>query len=316
MRTEFEFIQNIKEKFGLDKVGDDCAILTIDKNNRCVVTTDMLIEDIDFRLDWTTPEFLGHKALAVSLSDVAAMGAEPKWAMLSLGVPEKLWKGDFLGRLYEGWHELAQKFDVEMIGGDISRSPDRLVLDSIAGGVTDSQKPIQRSTARPGDTIFVSGTLGGAAGGLKLLERGELIDKTRSPSLNALILKQLAPNPKVELAVALRSRGLVSAMIDISDGFSSDLNHLCTASGVGAIIDSLPIDKTLLGHFPMVEVVEMALNGGEDFEILFTVPPEKVSEVKTFPVYAVGITTADPGVIELVTDGRKQIIEPMGFHHF
>ncbi len=134
MRSEFDFIQNIKNKYGLGKIGDDCAVLPKDDKTDMVVTADMLVEEIDFRLDWTTPEFLGHKALAVSLSDIAAMGAAPDWAMLSIGVPPELWENDFLDRFYAGWHKLAAEHSVELVGGDISRVPDKFVIDSVVGG--------------------------------------------------------------------------------------------------------------------------------------------------------------------------------------
>ena len=172
MRSEFEFIQHIKEKYSLDRIGDDCAVLPKDDKTDMLVTSDMLVEDIDFRLEWTTPEFLGHKALAVSLSDIAAMGGDPKWAVLSIGVPERLWRQDFVDRLYKGWHELAREFGVELVGGDISRTPDKLVIDSTVFGDVPKGEAIFRSGARPADRIFVSGTLGDAAGGLKLLESG------------------------------------------------------------------------------------------------------------------------------------------------
>ena len=149
MRSEFDFIQNIKQEYGLEHVGDDCAVLPKDSETDMVVTADMLVEDIDFRLEWTTPEALGHKALAVSLSDVAAMGAEPKWAMLSLGVPEQLWSSSFLDQFYEGWHTLAERYGVELIGGDVSRVPSKLVIDSVVGGETPKGRAIRRSGARP-----------------------------------------------------------------------------------------------------------------------------------------------------------------------
>jgi len=122
-RSEFEFIQNIKTKFSLTKIGDDCAILPKDDKTDLLVTADLLVEDIDFRLEWTTPELLGHKALAVSLSDIAAMGGDPRWSMLSIGIPERLWNSDFVDRFYDGWFELARKFDVDLVGGDVSRTP-------------------------------------------------------------------------------------------------------------------------------------------------------------------------------------------------
>ena len=113
-----------------------------------VITTDLLVEDIDFRLDWTIPEFLGHKALAVSLSDIAAMGAKPVWSMLSIGVPEKIWKTDFVDKFYEGYFELAKKFDVELIGGDVSKTPDKIVIDSIVAGEVEKGKAILRSARK------------------------------------------------------------------------------------------------------------------------------------------------------------------------
>ena len=130
MKGEFDFIHSLKLKYRLGHIGDDCAVLPNNDQTDLVITSDMLVEDIDFRLDWTTPEFLGHKALAVSLSDIAAMGATPKWAMLSIGIPETLWKTDFLDRFYTGLHDLASQHGVEIIGGDISRVPDKLVVDS------------------------------------------------------------------------------------------------------------------------------------------------------------------------------------------
>ena len=114
MRTEFEFINSLQEKYALTKIGDDCAVLPKDSKTDLVITTDLLIEDIDFKIEWTKPEFLGHKALAVSLSDVAAMGAKPVWSMLSIGIPEKIWKTDFVEKFYDGYLRLAKKFDVEL----------------------------------------------------------------------------------------------------------------------------------------------------------------------------------------------------------
>src|SRR5688572_5961364 len=132
---EFDFINNIKKKYSLGLIGDDCAVLPKDGENDLLVTSDMLVEGIDFRLDWTNARMLGHKALAVSLSDIAAMGARAAWALLSIGVPADLWSGPFLDEFYAGWHELAQIHSVEMAGGDVSKSPRGLVIDSTVGGV-------------------------------------------------------------------------------------------------------------------------------------------------------------------------------------
>lgn len=314
MKSEFKFIQDLKKKYSLDKIGDDCAVLPKDNKTDMVVTADMLVEDIDFRLDWTTPEFLGHKALAVSLSDIAAMGAEPKWAMLSIGIPKHLWKTDFLDRFYEGWHALARKFEVELVGGDVSRSPDKFIADSIVSGSVQKGKAILRSTANRGDKIYVSGSLGGAAGGLKLLERGMHEENSNDEKTSALIERQLKPIPRLELAASLRD--IASAMIDISDGFSSDLHHLCEASGFGGLIGNLSVDTNLYGPFENEQAIQLALHGGEDFELLFTVPQEKIFGLKDLPVTRVGIIGSVSGNIELIRGAEKTILQPKGYRHF
>src|SRR5687768_188077 len=270
MRSEFEFIRNIKEKYGLKRVGDDCAVLPKDSKTDLVVTADMLVEDVDFRLAWTTPELLGHKALAVSLSDIAAMGATPKWALLSIGVPESIWKGDFVDRFYHGWFEIAATHKVELIGGDVSRTPDKVVIDSVAAGEVATGRAVMRSGAKAGDSIFVTGSLGGAAAGLDLLEAGTLYSKVRGKK-GRLLERQLRPTPRIEIGKYLSSRSLASSMIDVSDGLGSDLYHMCHASGVGAIInlDDIPLDENL-NQLTVVDRRAFAIGGGEDFELLFT----------------------------------------------
>jgi thiamine-monophosphate kinase len=316
MRSEFDFIQNIKNKYGLSKIGDDCAVLPKDDKTDMVVTADMLVEDIDFRLDWTTPEFLGHKALAVSLSDIAAMGAKPMWAMLSIGIPESVWATDFIDRFYSGWFALAEKFGVELVGGDISKTPDKLVIDSIVSGEVPQGKAILRSTAKPGDGVFVSGTLGGAAGGLSLLENDWRFDDNGKEETKNLILRQLQPQPQIELSKILQSQHLASSMIDISDGFSADLAHLCESSRVGATIGNMSVDGNLYSHFSNQQAIQMALHGGEDFELLFTVPQEKISDVKKLSVLRVGIISSSIEMIDLIHGTNKTILEPKGYRHF
>lgn len=316
MPTEFQFIQNIKKKYGLKYVGDDCAVLPKDDKTDMVVTADMLVEDIDFRLDWTTPEFLGHKALAVSLSDIAAMGATPKWAMLSIGLSESLWNSDFADRFYEGWHALATEFNVELVGGDVSRTPDKIVIDSVVGGEVPKSEAVLRSTAKPGDAIFVSGTLGSAAGGLKILEGGERFDENGPDATRNLILRQLQPQPRLKLANTLQSQYLVSSMIDISDGFSSDLAHLCEASCVGATIDNVPVDENLHADFSIEDAFQLALHGGEDFELLFTVPQEKITEAEKLSVFRVGIISSNIEVIDLARGTKTTVLRPKGYRHF
>jgi thiamine-monophosphate kinase len=343
MTSEFEFITNLKNKSAKFPqpairvgIGDDCAVLAKDGKTDLVVTTDLLVEDVDFRLEWTKPEFIGHKALAISLSDVAAMGAKPVWAMLSIGIPEKIWKTNFVDKFYGGWFALAKRFDVALIGGDVSKTPDKIVIDSIVAGSVQKGKAVLRSGAKVGDLIFVTGNLGGAAAGLELLEKGEKIKKGAKNFIQKLLLRQLTPNPQIEIGQILGEKILATAMIDLSDGLSSDLAHICRASRVGAKIfaDKIPFDENLRkfltqrrkdakaqrkeNHF--LEDLDYALNGGEDFELLFTINSKKKfrleKELKNFPFSCVGEITANAEIIELITNKETTILEPKGFRHF
>jgi thiamine-monophosphate kinase len=315
MRSEFELIQNIKDGYSLRYVGDDCAVLPQNGEMDLLMTADLLVEDIDFRLEWTTPELIGHKSLAVSLSDVAAMGGTPVWSMLSLGIPEHLWKSDFIDKFYEGWFALANEFKVELIGGDISRTPDKLVIDSVVGGEVAKGTAIVRSGAKPSDKIYVTGTLGGAAGGLELLENDARIGDIASQSL---VLSQLQPQPKVVLGKLLQSQHIATSLIDLSDGLSSDLRHICDASGVGAqiIAENIPINPHLAAHFPPEKCLEMALNGGEDLELLFTTSEKISSYPDSLQFTHIGEVTANVGTIELSVGGESCRLPPKGYRHF
>ncbi|MBV9214982.1 MAG: thiamine-phosphate kinase [Acidobacteria bacterium] len=311
MRTEFEFIDEVRSNFGLGLIGDDCAVLPKDDRTDQVVTADLLIEGVDFRPEWTNPEYLGHKALAISLSDIAAMGADAKWGLLSIGIAEDRWKTDFLDKFYLGWHRLARKFGVELVGGDVSRMESGVVIDSIVGGEVPKGRAILRSGAHPGDGVFVTGPLGGAAGGLKLLESGKAGPK-------GLINKQLQPTPQIYLAKRLQALDLVSASIDISDGLSSDLVHLCKASGVGAEIDrnSVPMHPDLVTQFPLESCLEMAFNGGEDFELLFTANSDSVAASGIPEIVQIGEITDRSGTIFLIDGAFRTPLTPKGYSHF
>jgi len=322
VKSEFEFIEAVRRRYSLSKIGDDCAVLPKDSKTDLVITTDLLVEDIDFRLDWTTPEFLGHKALAVSLSDVAAMGAKPVWAMLSIGIPENIWKTDFVEKFYDGWFALAKKFDVELVGGDVSKTPDKIVVDSIAAGEVKKGKAILRSNARIGDLIFVTGALGGAAAGLQLLETGGRFDQSIHKNL---LLRQLKPDPQTEIGKILGSKNLATAMIDVSDGLTSDLNHVCRESQVGAEIfaDKIPDlfdSEKFSSVFDSSEIKNFVLNGGEDYELLFTVSPGKKNRVEKELAKSefslIGKVTATVEIIELNLGNKIEILEPKGFRHF
>jgi thiamine-monophosphate kinase len=319
MKSEFEFIENLRRRRNLSKIGDDCAVLPKDSKTDLVITTDLLIEDIDFRLDWSKPEFIGHKALAVSLSDVAAMGAKPVWAMLSIGIPEEIWKTDSVEKFYDGWFRLAKKFNVELVGGDVSKSPDKIVIDSIVAGEVFRGKAVLRSGARAGDLIFVTGVLGGAAAALKLLENGEKYENSES---NKLLLRQLKPNPQTDIGKILGTKNLATSLIDISDGLTGDLFHICAESKVGAkmFADKIPVEIAISNFKFQISNLEFALFGGEDFELLFTVDPKKKFAVekalKNHKISLIGEVTANEEIIELITGKKSEILEPKGFRHF
>ncbi|MFM9905099.1 MAG: thiamine-phosphate kinase [Pyrinomonadaceae bacterium] len=327
MTSEFKFIENLKSKFSLTHIGDDCAVLPRDADTDMLVTADMLVEDIDFRLEWTTPELLGHKALAVSLSDIAAMGGTPIWAMLSLGIPENVWNTDFIDRFYLGWHSLANKSGVELVGGDISRVPDKLIIDSIVGGELPKGKAILRSGAIIGDAIVVTDHVGGSAGGLKLLENGRRLASDLASWEDVLLSIHLKPSPQTGTGIYLEQNMLAHSMIDISDGLVSDLQHICKASNVGAKLfaDKIPINLNLHNLFHSFdEQLNLGLNGGEDFQLLFTLPKDKIPDLsanmlagKDYGLFnVIGEVTANIGVVELVQNGKSEALKPKGYRHF
>lgn len=262
--------------------GDDAALIGI-PTGRAAITTDLIVEDVDFTLDTFGPQDIGWKAMAVNVSDIAAMGATPLYALATISlhpdVPIALFEG-----VADGLFEAAEAFGVYVIGGDISRARELTVGATLIGIPGD--RSVTRSGARPGDAIFVTGHLGGAAGGLIALE--QQIDAP------GLIERQRRPRPRVEEGRHAAMNG-ATAMIDLSDGLARDLGHVTAASAVGCEIDvgALPIDDELavLGADP----VELAITGGEDYELLFTIPD---------PTVVGGIDAMQIGVI---TDGEARI---------
>jgi thiamine-monophosphate kinase len=311
----------------LQGIGDDAAVIRQRAGFDTVVTADLLVEDVDFRLGRgrTSPRDLGHKALAVSLSDVASMGARPRFCLLSVGVPRVRWRGNFLEEFYAGVRSLAGAHGVLIIGGDTSRTPERVVVDSIVLGEVRSGRAVLRSGARAGDQIFVTGSLGGAAAGLKILESGAVRQSRalrRSETLG-LVARQLRPTPRVEWGAMLGERRLASALIDLSDGLSSDLAHVCRESRVGARVEaaSLPLDPLLQSAgIATDDALSLALDGGEDFELLFTVSERDArrlpDELGGVPVTRIGEVTRERGKVRLVHNGRARLLRPGGFEHF
>src|SRR5829696_4516713 len=335
MRSEFDFINALRARVAstsqslITGIGDDAAVFRNSAGKETVITADLLVEDIDFRRTTTPPFLLGHKALAVSLSDIAAMGSRPLWSLISIGVPEDIWQSDFVERLYDGLFELANRYGVQLIGGDISRTNDHIVIDSILIGECAAGKSVTRSGASAGDQIFVTGSLGAAAAGLRLIERGAHLAEQNlgdddSQRLDHVLLRQLRPEPRVGWGIVLGEERLATSMIDLSDGLSSDLNRLCSASGVGALIDSslLPIDQqvTELCGRRALDPLQLALHGGEDFELLFTI---KTTDVARLPRKVDGAGIKCIGTVQSASEGvkisegsRTWALKPGGWMHF
>ncbi len=335
--NEFDFIDHLRtraEALGypsqlLRGIGDDAAVIRQITGQDTVVSADLLVEDVDFHRDAIQPRLLGHKALAVSLSDIAAMGARPRWALVSLAIPADIWASDFVAEFNEGLLSLADSYEVRLVGGDLSRSPRRIVIDSIVMGDCASGNAVLRSGAKPGDLLFVTGSLGGSAAGLRLIERGARvgIHELEDPdvrSIQELLMRHLRPAPRVGWGLVLGEERLASAMIDISDGLSSDLHHLCRESRVGAVIESgkLPIDSRAAGLCGRraLDPLMLALHGGEDFELLFAVSSENVTKLPS-KVDGVGLTRI--GEIKPESDGirvsegsRLWDLKPEGWKHF
>jgi thiamine-monophosphate kinase len=335
--NEFDFIKRIRmlaqqnrRSSGLVRgIGDDAAVLKSLTGTDVVISTDLLVEDVDFRRETTRPELLGYKALAVSMSDIAAMGARPRWALMSIGVPKDVWESGFMDKFYEGFFQLAGRYDVKLIGGDVSRTPEKVIIDSIVIGECPVEREVFRSGAGPGDQIYVTGFLGDAAAGLRLLDRGARLhpgatNQHEGNSVDHLLLRHLQPEPRVGWGLLIGEQRMASAMIDISDGLSSDLNHLCEESGVGALVEaaSLPIDHvvTEICGRRALDPLMLALHGGEDFELLFTVKPENVSRL---PARVDGVSITRIGEVRTRSEGirisegsRTWDLEPGGWEHF
>jgi thiamine-monophosphate kinase len=285
-------------------IGDDCALLRPDAGLELAVTTDMLVEGRHF-LPGADPESLGHKALAVNLSDLAAMGAAPRWATLALALPaaDERWLAGFA----RGFFALAERFGVDLVGGDTTRSP-LLTISVTALGEVPAGVAMYRAAARPGDDIWVSGELGGAALALA------------HPEITAVADRLHRPEPRVELGERLR--GLARAAIDVSDGLAGDLGHILERSHVGAVVEYARLPKpAAFAEFADLER-DCVLSGGDDYELLFTAAQPQRSDIDALarelriPLTRVGaIQAGDAGLVVLDAAG-KPMAHRAGFDHF
>ncbi len=306
-------------------IGDDAAVWQPTPGERVVVTTDSLIEGIHFRLDWTDWENLGHKMLAVNVSDLAAMGADPNLAVVAMGLngDERI---DELESLYRGLGALARRHGMTIAGGDLVRSPRGLVLHVTALGSSRRGRLLTRSGANVGDVIGVTGTLGASAAGLRLLELNANDPRLRAATANRLIEAHLRPEPRVHQGAVLLEHGATSAM-DLSDGLLGDLPKILSASHVSAKIDErkIPVAAAVHALFPD-EWLDFALRGGEDYELLFTAPPDSLSDIQRamsetgVPASVIGEIVrleSDRPSIEIVgIDDRRRTEASGAFDHF
>ena len=297
-------------------IGDDAAAWQGDSSIE-LATIDSLIQDVHFTLDTATFYELGWKALAVNLSDIAAMGGVPRYGLVSLALPGSS-KVDDVTNLYQGMAELAEKFRVAVVGGDTCRAPIIMITIAVLGSTETGKHPLTRSAARVGDKIAVTGSLGGAAAGEEMLRKKLELEAEASISLREAFIK---PKPRVIEGQLLLENG-VKAAIDISDGLISDLGHICKLSGVNARIDvdSIPVNTAVKDNFGS-RVFELALAGGEDYEILFTAQDKIINQVKKTvpcPITVIGeIASKGKGEVSLIDKNGKPVeFKNAGWEHF
>jgi thiamine-monophosphate kinase len=295
-------------------VGDDCALVDVTNGMDLAVSTDTMVSGTHFFPD-VNPENLGHKALAVNLSDMAAMGATPHWAMLALTVPNV--NHEWLAAFAKGFFDLAQEYSVDLIGGDTTRGP--LTLTVTIMGEVPAGAALRRGGAKAGNDIWVSGNVGDAA--LAVAHRyGRLV--LDAADYHEAVMRLYEPTPRVSLGQALR--GVANSAIDISDGLLADLTHICRLSNVGATVDlaSVPVSAIGAKHINSDEGRNAILAGGDDYELLFTAHPnsrdsiEDLTDMLGIPITRIGQTKRGKGVSLLGADGKPVKIDGRGYDHF
>lgn len=327
---EFELIRLLTDDLSYTSqtivgVGDDCAVYEISKGRYILATCDMLIEDVHFSRKTASPFLVGCKAMACSLSDIAAMGGNPLFALVSLGLPENA-PEEFPQDLYVGIRSMCRDYQVVLVGGDTVRSPDKAVIDISMIGDCPSGKFVLRSGAKRGDALVVTGYLGDSAAGLDVLN-GKL-SEADTERRNELIEAHLAPEPRCEQGSHLAENFAIHSMIDISDGLAGDLAHICDSSKLGARLraDKVPLSATLREFCSGagIDPLTYALGGGEDYELLFTLAPaelenlmEQWPEEFEVPLFHIGeMDKAIKGIHLVSEDGSERPLTEHSFEHF
>ncbi len=328
-RGEFEIIDLFREQAGERRawvstgIGDDCAVLDTGGGMSLLVTTDMLAEGVHFLRSGSSPWRLGWKSLAVNISDIAAMGGEPAAAFLALGLTPDI-EEKFLLDFRDGLFACAAEYRVDLLGGDTIRTRNDLVFSLTLLGRAISGQVVKRSGAQPGDQVMLGGPVGESAAGLQLL--GGAMVGIDSADREQLLRAHLEPRPQVALGRLLAREGLVRAMIDVSDGLLQDLGHICRESGAGADIDTGMIQLSDALHRAAesagADPLEWALRGGEDYVLLFCVPPDLQERTRSaardelgIELLTIGEMTAGPG-IRVCRSGVWTETDPAGFTHF
>ncbi len=320
---EFGLIELIRQKSPMTPgvhrgIGDDATEISLPAGHHLLTSTDLLIEDVHFRRDWTGCEDLGHKAVAVNLSDIAAMGATPRYLYLGLACPGDT-DFDDINMFLNGALDEAARYHVALVGGDTCHSPGPWLISVTIEGSAPAHQAIGRDGAQPGDLIMVSGTLGDSALALQLLREGQTPE-------GDLLARHHRPTARVELGQMLAERRLARAMIDISDGLVSDLAHILQASRVDGIIEEqlLPLSAAFQRATDGLPTLrQLTLHGGEDYELLFTVPPDRGAEVIALgaqlqlPITRIGVIRAGNGQLSLRDDKGATLPLPVrGYDHF
>ena len=293
-------------------IGDDCAVLRVPPDHEALVTTDFSLEGVHFRREWHAAESVGHRCLARGLSDVAAMGGEPIAAFVSLALPRDL-PQSWVNGFSKGLLKLADSAGVSLGGGDTAQSPGGILADVMVLGSVPRGKAILRSGARAGDGIYVSGELGGSAATL-----AQMMSSSKHKLNPNHFPQHFSPQPRLALGRMLRERGLASAMIDISDGLSTDLSHICEESGVGAEILAHAIPGAAIGKHSHEVDLQFALHGGEDYELLFTAPHNHhvSSRLAGVAITQIGRITRNTKIFLRNADGGKSLLKSKGWEHF
>ena len=300
--------------------GDDAAVIKPARGALDVLTTDALVDGIHFDLRFVPPDAVGYRALAVNLSDLAAMGAEPRTALLSLLVPDDLNVGTIDG-LMDGLLALASQYRVALIGGNISRTTGPLTIDVTATGSVRPRRVLTRSGARPGDEVYVTGTLGNAATGLELLRAGDTADSTQ----RGCVERYLRPDPRVRAGMLLGRNRAASSCMDLSDGLGDAVRQIAEASDVGLTIDAaeLPVaDEVKKWHLDKCRnLLQTVASGGDDYELLFTSRPSQrgrfrsvIKQLGDLRVTRIGVVTKARDVL-LSTESGKHVLPP-GYEHW